>query len=143
MKRTVWVFFLGFALFFVPLAKIASAGQAKAADEAKLAEQTTKIKADISKRLAHGKTRVNLKLRSGTKLKGRLNEAGNDDFTFIDEKTGKMTLTYFDVESVKGRGLSTVAKIGIITAIVATVVIVIGVVSFKHFDPFENGIVLR
>ena len=142
MKKGLWVLFLGFVLFFAPLGQMARAGQAKAAEQ-KLTEQTAKIKAEISKRIARNKIRVKLKLRSGAEMKGRLQQAGNDDFTFTDEKTGNLTLAYADIERVKGRGLSTGAKIGIIVGVAAVVVVVIGIVSFKHFDPFENGIVLR
>ena len=153
MKRKLWVLFLGFVLFFVQLGQMARAGQAQAAEQSKLAtqsgqtgqtEQTAKIKAEIGKRVAGDKTRVKLKLRSGAEMKGRLNQAGNDDFTFTDEKGGQqMTVAYADVERVKGRGLSSAAKFGIIAGIVAAVAVVVVVVAGRNFDPFKNGIPLR
>ena len=143
MKRKLWILFLGFVLFLVPLGRMTQAGQSKPAEQSKLDAQIAKIKTAISKRVAGDKTRVELKLTSGVESKGRLNQAGTDDFTFTDEKTGNLTLAYADVERVKGRGLSTGAKIGIIVGVAAVVVVVIGLVSFHHLDPFENGIVLR
>jgi hypothetical protein len=143
MKRKLSVLFLGFVLFLVPLGRMARAGQAKPNEQSKLFEQTAKVKAEIGKRVAGDKTRVKLKLRSGAEMKGRLNQAGNDDFTFTGENGGQMTVTYADVERVKGRGLSTGAKIGIIAGVAAATVVIIGVVSFRHFDPFKNGLVLR
>jgi hypothetical protein len=154
MKRKLWVLFLGFVLFFVPLGPVARAGQANGPEQSKPAketgqtgptEQTAKIKSEIGKRVANNKTKVKLKLRRGAELKGRLNQAGDDNFTFTDEKTKQeMTLAYADVEQVKGRGgLSLGAKIGIIAGIVVTVAVVAVVVSFHNFDPFKNGIVVR
>ena len=150
MKRKLWVLFLGFVLFFVPLGRMARAGQAKAAEQSKLAkltgqtEQTAKIKAEIGKRVAGDKARVKLKLRSGAEMKGRLNQAGNDDFTFTDEKSGQqMAVAYADVERVKGRGLSTAAKFGIIGGIVVGAAVIVLVKASRDFDPFKNGIPLR
>ena len=147
MKGKLWILFLGFALSFVPLGPQARAGQtkqAKMAEQSKLAEQTAKIKTEISKRVTGQKTRVKLKLRSGAEMKGRLNQAGNDDFTFTNEKGGQqVTITYADVERVKGRGLSTGAKFGIIAAVAVTAVVIAGVLSFRNFDPFRGGLILR
>jgi len=144
MKRKLWVLFLGFVLFLVPLGRMTQAGQAKPAEQSKLDAQIAKIKTAISKRVAGDKTRVELKLTSGVESKGRLNQAGTDDFTFTDEKGGRqMTLAYADVARVKGRGLSSGAKIGIIAGIVAAVAVVVVVVAGRNFDPFKNGIPLR
>ena len=147
MKRKVWVLFLGFVLFLVPLGRMTRAGQAKATDQSKLAEQngqTAKIKTEISKRVADDKTRVKIKLRSGAEMQGRLNQAGDDDFTFTDEKGGQqMTVAYADVARVKGRALSSGAKIGIIAAVVAAAAVVVVAVGARNFDPFKNGIALR
>ena len=147
MKRKLWTLFLGFALCFVPLGPQVWAGQTKQAktdEQSKLAEQTAKIKTEISKRVAGHKTKVKLKLRSGAEMKGRLNQAGNDDFIFTNEKGGQqVTITYADVERVKGRGLSTGAKIGIIAAVAVTAVVIAGVLSFRNFDPFRGGLILR
>jgi hypothetical protein len=142
MKRKLWVLFLGFALFFVPLGPVA--GQAKPDQPSKLTEQITKIRAAISKRVTDDKARVKIQLRDGSEMKGRLNQAGNDDFTLTNEKSGQqMTLAYADVQRVKGRGLSTGKKIGIIAGVAAAVVVIVGIVAARNFDPFRNGIPIR
>lgn len=141
MKRKLWVLFLGFVLFFVPLGSVARAGQAKTAEQSKMIAQTAKIKAEISKRVEGNKTKVKLKLRNGVEMRGRLYQAGNDDFTFTDEKGGRqVTVAYADVEHLKGRGLSTGAKFGIIVGVVAAAAVVVVVVGGRNFDPFKNGI---
>lgn len=143
MKRKLWVLFLGFVLFLVPLGPVAS-GQAKLDEQSKLDAQIAKIKAAISKRVVGDKTRVELKLRSGVESKGRINQAGSNDFTFTDDKGGQqMTFAYADVERVKGRGLSSGAKIGIIAGIVAGAAVVVVIVAGRNFDPFKNGIPVR
>jgi hypothetical protein len=143
MKRKLWVLFLGFVLFLVPLAPMA-AGQAKSEEPSKLDAQIAKIRAAIGKRVADDKTRVELKLRSGVESKGRVNRAGSNDFTFTDEKSGQqMTFAYADVERVKGRGLSSGAKIGIIAGIVAAAAVVAIVIASRNFDPFKNGLPIR
>lgn len=142
MKRKLWVLFLGFALFFVPLGPVA--GQANPDQSSKLNEQIAKIKAAISKRVTDDKARVELRLRDGSEMKGRLTQAGNDDFTFTNQKSGQqMTMAYADVQRVKGRGLSTGTKIGIIVGIVAGVAAIVLIKASRNFDPFQNGIPIR
>jgi hypothetical protein len=143
MKRKLWVLFLGFVLFLVPLGPMAS-GQTRPDEPSKLDAEIAKIKAAISKRVADDKTRVELKLRSGVESKGRVTQAGSNDFTFTDEKGGQqMTFAYADVERVKGRGLSSGAKFGIIAGIVVAAAVVVLVVAGRNFDPFKNGIPVR
>ncbi len=73
-----------------------------------------KIKEKIVKRGVGEKARVSIKLLSGTKLKGYVSDAGEDTFVITDAKTKQATtIAYRDVEQVKGKGLSTGAKIGI------------------------------
>lgn len=71
-----------------------------------------KVKTDVAKRVGKKST---VKLRDGSKLKGRIGQAGEDSFTLMDAKTGQTrTLAYADVTQVKGQGgLSLAAKIGI------------------------------
>lgn len=138
MKRKLWILSLASILFFVPLVRIGNAGQSKAL------EPNSKMKSEISKRIAKGKTRVKLKLRSGAEVKGRLEQAGDDSFTLTDEKSGRqISVAYNEVQRVKGHGLGTGAKIGIIGGIAVTAAVIIVLVSFHNFDPFKNGIVLR
>ena len=73
-----------------------------------------KIKEEITKRGVGEKARVSVRLLSGTKVKGYVSDAGEDTFVITDAKTKQATtIAYRDVEQVKGKGLSTGAKIGI------------------------------
>jgi tetrahydromethanopterin S-methyltransferase subunit G len=104
-------------------------------------DNTAKIKSEIAKRIANKKNHVNMDLRNGDKLKGRLEQADDSKFTLRQDKTGnKVELSYADVLKVKGQGLGTGAKIGIVVAVAAAVVAVVVVVALKNFDPFSGGI---
>jgi tetrahydromethanopterin S-methyltransferase subunit G len=139
MKRKLWVLFLGFALCFVPLSRVAA--QSPADQPSKLDQEIAKIKAAISKRVADDKDKVKLKLRDGSEVKGRLDQAGGDSFTLTNDKSGQpMTFAYADVQQVNGRGLGRGAKIGIISAIVVGVFAIVVIKAVRNFDPFENGI---
>ena len=127
---------LVFLLVVLPLAQIAQARpQSSAVDNA------AKVKAEIAKRVDHKKTRVKIKLRNGEELKGQIDQAGDDKFTLIQDKTGKkFELAYSEVAKVSGRGMSTLAKLGIATAIGAGVLAIVVIVALKNFDPFSGGI---
>lgn len=107
-------------------------------------DQTAKVKSEVSKRLANKKTRVQVKLRDGSQLKGRLEQATDDGFTLTEDKTNKkLELAYSAVEKVSGRGMSTMAKVGIGAAVAVGVVAILVVVALKNFDPFSGGITAR
>ena len=125
---------LTLTLIVVPLAQSARA-QSSGVDN------TAKIKSEVAKRIANKKNHVNIELRNGDKLKGRLEQADDNKFTLRQDKTGnKVELSYADVLKVKGQGLGTGAKIGIVVAVAAGVVAVVVVVALKNFDPFSGGI---
>lgn len=125
---------LTLTLIVVPLAQSARA-QASGVDN------TAKIKSEIAKRIANKKNHVNIELRNGDKLKGRLEQADDNKFTLRQDKTGnKVDLSYADVLKVKGQGLGTGAKIGIVVGVAVVVVAVAVVVALKNFDPFSGGI---
>ena len=113
--------FLALVLICVPLAHLAHA-QSGAPDA------TAQIKADVAKRIANKKTHVNIELRNGDKLKGRIEQADDSKFTIRQDKTGnKVELSYSDVLKVKGQGLGTGATIGLI---VTAAVVVVGLVVY-------------
>jgi hypothetical protein len=151
MKRKLWVLTLGFALCFVPLSRVAAqspngqSSQSQTDQPSKLDQEIAKIKAAIGKRVKDDKSRVKLKLRDGSEVKGRLNQAGDDVFTFTTDKSGQQTsLSYADVQKVNGRGgLGKGAKIGIIAAIVAGVAAIVLIQASRNFDPFKNGIPIQ
>jgi small nuclear ribonucleoprotein (snRNP)-like protein len=104
-------------------------------------DQSAKIKSEVAKRIANKKNHVNIELRNGDKLKGRLEQADEIKFTIRQDNTGnKLEVSYSDVLKVKGQGLGTGAKIGIAVGLAAAVVAVVVVIALRNFDPFEGGI---
>jgi hypothetical protein len=125
-----------FTMIIVPLAQLAQARPQQNA-----VDNTAKIKSKIARRVDHKKTHVKIKLRSGDELKGQIDQAGDDKFTLIQDKTGrKIELAYSDVAKVSGRGMSTFTKVGIAAAIGAGVLAIVVIVALKNFDPFSGGI---
>ena len=126
---------LAFMLFLTPLAQTARAHPQTNPD------QSAKIKTEVAKRIANKKNHVNIDLRNGDKLKGRLEQADDNKFTILQDKTGnRIELSYSEVLKVKGQGLGTGVKIGIALGVAAAVVAVVVVVALRNFDPFEGGI---
>jgi sRNA-binding regulator protein Hfq len=108
------------------------------------AGNAARIKSEVTKRIANKKTHVNVVLLNGDKLRGRIEEADDDSFAIRQDKTNqKIELSYTDVSKVKGQGLGTGAKIGLIVGAAAVVLAVVVVVAIKNFDPFEGGITAR
>jgi hypothetical protein len=103
-----------------------------------------RIKAEVAKRMANSKTHVNIDLLNGNKLKGRIEQAEEATFAIRQDKTNqRIELSYNDVAKVKGQGLGTGAKIGLVVGAAAVVLAVVVVVAIKNFDPFEGGITAR
>jgi hypothetical protein len=120
-------------LILLPLARVAQA-QTGAVD------QTSKIRAEVARRVDNKKTRVKIKLLTGEELKGRIDQAAGDVFTVTEDKTGrKVDLKYSEVAAVKGRGISTLTKVGIVVGVAVVVVAIAVVVAVRNFDPFSNG----
>jgi hypothetical protein len=125
---------LAVMLVFAPLVQLAHA-QANGPD------QTEKIKSEVTRRIAGKKDHVNIELRNGDKLKGRLEQADDSKFTLRQDKTGnKLELSYSDVARIKGQGLGKGAKIGIIVVIAVVAVGVAAYVSIRNTDFFRGGI---
>jgi len=82
------------------------------------ARRIARVKAAVDKRGVGEKAGVKIKLRDNTVVKGYIYQTGEENFVVRDAKTGKSeTIAYRDVAQVKGKGLSTGAKIGIGAAI--------------------------
>jgi len=125
-------------LVIAPLVQVAKAQAQTDAGNA------ARIKTEVAKRIANKKTHVNVVLLNGNKLHGRIEEADDDSFAIRQDKTNqKIELSYTDVSKVKGQGLGTGAKIGLIVGAAAVVLAVVVVVAIKNFDPFEGGITAR
>jgi small nuclear ribonucleoprotein (snRNP)-like protein len=103
--------------------------------------QTEKIKSEVTRRIAGKKDHVNIELRNGDKLKGRLERADDSKFTLRQDKSdNKLELSYSDVAKIKGQGLGKGAKIGIIVVIAVVAVGVAAYVSIRNTDFFRGGI---
>ncbi len=125
--------------FIMVLMPLALAAQAQAQSGAP--DKTAKVKSEVAKRVDNQKARVKIKLRNGEELKGRIDQADDDTFTITQDKTGKkIQLAYSEVAEVKGRGMGTFTKIGIVVGVAAVVVAIAVAVAIKNFDPFKGGI---
>jgi hypothetical protein len=85
---------------------------------AQVVEQTRpnveRVKENVRRLGIGDATRLQLKLWDGRSVKGYLREAGEDDFTVVDVKTGAVTtVKYAEVRQVKGSNRSTAAKVGL------------------------------
>lgn len=107
-------------------------------------KEKAKIKSEITRRVNKDKNRVKIKMRDGAEFKARITQAGENSFTATDEKTGKQTeLAYSDVAKVKGRGMSTGLKLGIIGGAVVVTLAILVIIAMRDFDPFRGGIAIR
>ena len=111
-KKNLSLFLIGslmLSLFAVPSAL----AKTKEEKEAALA---AKVKAGVAKLGAGADTKISVKLRNKTKLKGYVSRIEEDAFFITDAKTGAETrVAYGDVTQAKGNNLST----GVIIAIAA------------------------
>jgi predicted extracellular nuclease len=91
--------------------------------------QAARIKAQIQKRGEGEKSKVRVTLRNGTMVKGYISKIKETSFEVNGSKTGQATsVSYTDVQKVRGPGLSTPAKVAIGVIIgVAVVAAVFGI----------------
>ncbi len=126
MKRTPTTLFLAYAIVlssFVPTARAQSTLKTE-----------TKAKAEVVDRLNKKETRVKVKLRSGSEVKGRITQTGDNSFTLTDEKTGSHSdIAYTDVLNVEGRGMSKKKKVFIAVGISAAVFAALVAYALTHF----------
>lgn len=84
-----------------------------------------KVKSGIEKLGSGRETRVEVKLRDKTKLKGYVSEINENGFVVTDLKTGASNnVSYGDVKQVKGNNWSTGAKIALGVGIAAVVLLI-------------------
>ena len=101
-------------VFAVLLLQIGFMQAFASAQQREEARQIARVKADVAKRGVGDKAGVKVKLRDKTELKGYVYQTGEDSFVVADLRTGsKTTIAYRDVAQIKGKGLSTAAKVGI------------------------------
>jgi len=104
---------------------VAQATQAQEASQ-------SKIKAEVQRRGIGEKSRVKVRLRNKTQVKGYISKIEDASFDVTDKNTGRATtIPYADVEKVQGAGLSKGAKIGIIAGVAVVTFVVVIAVAFR------------
>ncbi|MDI1243641.1 MAG: hypothetical protein PSX80_17155 [bacterium] len=120
---------------FVLLAGIALLTNGSAITLARSAnrDRVDKIKSNVQRRLQNGKTEVKVEKFDGTKIKGKITQADDIGFTFVESETNRSSvIAYSDTKKVKGTGWPTSAKIGIGVGVAAAATLVVLVVAFKN-----------
>lgn len=109
MKTVSWLLLV--VLLLMPVARTFGAGQKTGKQPATIEE----IKTQVAKLGIGAKARATITLKDGTKTKGYLYRAGDDDFVIRDRKTdASTTIRYADVAKVKpDRGHSTAKHLGL------------------------------
>jgi hypothetical protein len=101
-------------------------------------EATTldKVKAKVAKIGIGEKAKATVILKDGTKKKGYIAQAGNDDFVLRDRKTdAPTTISYSDISKVESnKGHSTARNLAIGIGIGAGAFLAILLISIAHLD---------
>jgi preprotein translocase subunit SecF len=92
-------------------------------------EQISKVKSEIQKHSAPEKSGVRIILRDKSQQKGHVSQIGDTSFTLTGQDGQAKNISYTEVDSVHGQGLSKGAKIGIIVGVVVAVVVIAVVVA--------------
>jgi len=130
MKRSIaclLVLVMGSPLSMWSQSQVANPTEAQAK---KLVEgdPASKAKREVEKRGAGERSRVRVTLRNQDEVKGYINQIGSDSFQVTDKKRGVVTtIAYQDVTRVRGGGLSSGAKIAIVTGIGVAVIVIFAV----------------
>ncbi|HRH40081.1 MAG TPA: hypothetical protein PKY82_00450 [Pyrinomonadaceae bacterium] len=107
----------------INLSFVAVLAETKAEKDAKFAD---KVKANIIKLGVGKESRVEIKLKDGTKLKGYISQINENSFVVVEDKTGSPTeVLYPQTKQVKGNNLSSGVKIAIIAGIFIGVLIAV------------------
>ena len=126
MKRTPTTLFVALAIV------LSTFGPAARAQSTLNSE--TKAKTEVVDRLNKKETRVKVKLRNGSEMKGRITQSSDNSFTLSDEKTGnKSDIAYADVVNVEGRGMSKKKKTFIAIGAGAAVFAALVAYALTHF----------
>jgi preprotein translocase subunit SecF len=98
--------------------------------------QTEKIKIKIAKLGVGAKAKATIRLRDGSKIKGYIAQAGEDNFVIRDRKTdAPTTIRYADVAKVEeNRGHSTARNIAIGVGIGVGALLLAIAISIAHLD---------
>jgi hypothetical protein len=91
-----------------------------------------KVRSQILKLGVGEETKLEVKLKDKTKLKGHIREAGEDHFVLVEAGTNRaVTVPYDQVQQGKGQNLGTGAKILIVVGVLFLVGLAMGLL-FRH-----------
>jgi len=137
-KKCLSLVFIGLLTFAVNLKFISAQSDTNNSVEVNKVE---KIKTTVNRRGTGEKSKVVVKMKNGTKLKGYISQTGEDSFDLTDSKTKQTTaVAYRNVAQVKKQGLSKGAKIALGIGIAAAVtVVVLGVAINNAADDLFGG----
>ncbi len=137
-KKCLSLVFIGLLTFAVNLKFISAQSDTNNSIEVNKVE---KIKTTVNRRGTGEKSKVVVKMKNGTKLKGYISQTGEDSFDLTDSKTKQTTaVAYRNVAQVKKQGLSKGAKIALGIGIAAAVtVVVLGVAINNAADDLFGG----
>jgi Flp pilus assembly protein TadB len=83
-------------------------------------------KGEVQKRGAGERSRVRITLRNQSEVKGYISQIDADTFKVTDRKSGHVTtIAYQDITRIRGGGMSTGAKIAIVTGIGVAVIVIL------------------
>ena len=100
--------------------------------QAQEASRSARVKAEVQRRGIGEKSRVKVRLRNKTQVKGYISKIEDASFDVTDKNTGQATtIPYADVEKLQGSGLSKGAKIGIIVGVAVVIVVVVIAAGLK------------
>jgi uncharacterized protein (DUF58 family) len=100
------------------------------------AQSTEQVKAKVAQLGTGQKARATVRLKNGTKLKGYIEQSGEQEFVLRDKETGSsVRVLYTDVEKVEERkGHSTAKWVGIGAAIGAGAFLAILAIAFSQLN---------
>jgi len=132
-KKCLSLVFIGLLMFAANLQIISA--------QTNLGNSVEKVKTAVVRRSTGEKSKVVVKMKDGTKIKGYISQTEEDSFDLTDSKTKQTTaVAYRDVAQVKKQGLSKGAKIALGIGIAAAVtVVVLGVAISNAADDLFGG----
>jgi hypothetical protein len=93
-------------------------------------EPAAKAKSEVQKRGAGERSRVRIALRNQNEVKGYISQIDAETFQVTDRKSGRVTtVAYQDVTRIRGGGMSSGAKIALVTGIGAAVIVILVVLT--------------
>jgi len=127
MLRKYWSCLLAVLFLIVPATRVAARTQQMTADQAKV---------EVAKLGLGEKARATITLKTGSKVKGYVSRADENDFVIRDRKSDTpTTINYADVAKVKkDRGHSTARNLAIGIGIGAGAFLAILLIAISHLD---------